>query len=344
MDAILAAVMRIVGIVTDIQARNAWIRDLLARGGSPVAEGSLLQELFTTYNLVVADNGLLASGSYGLAALAALISTARSDILAAIAALPAGSGLIIPTPSDNASAVWLATDPNSSPSNVYGNELWEPYSLALGRNVYEAFNAIYAPLFKAAGELSQNSVLNGMANYPHPDFANILPADTRLTWLTREETSFTWDDDGSGLIHGYYTVGPFPSPDWWFMLTEAAFQSLKTTLPFVGAPVWPGLAAVTLGTPVTLADGLVVAGPLHGVLVDCSTIPPGASSWNLGGMPAYYRWGEVSFVTDNGEAEEFQYLGFGLGVYCPKAMAVADSAIFRVQRLPTATVTPWLMV
>jgi hypothetical protein len=177
---------------------------------------------------------------------------------------------------------------------------------------------------------------------PNPDYADIRADDTVLSWLQRTDTSgHVWQlDANTGFAVSYTLVGSEYQYSIHCRLSDLDLPALRRRY---AAPVWPGLANVTLGAPVALADELVVAGPLHGVLVDCSTPPPGASSWVLGDQEAYYRWGEVSFISDNGQVEPFQWLGFGLGVYTPKGMTEAASAIFRVSRLPTATVTPFVI-
>jgi hypothetical protein len=198
-----------------------------------------------------------------------------------------------------------------------------------------------APLFAYS---SFNMMFAGTINPlggPEPDFADIQAGDTILSWLLRTEPRYDWVyNQYTGLVEAVSIDGLDGSVRC--LLTPPEFAALKAAVPNV-PPVWPGLANVTLGTPVALADELVVAGPLHGVLVECSTPPPGASSWVLGDQEAYYRWGEVSFVSDHGQVEPFQWLGFGLGVYTPKGMTEAASAIFRVSRLPTATVTPFVI-
>jgi hypothetical protein len=179
---------------------------------------------------------------------------------------------------------------------------------------------------------------------PTPDFTDILPDDTRMSWLQRTDLAHYWRAHSvTGEPIGTALPGD-PESDgyYWLRISESQFQLYKARLQRgLWRPVWPGLDAVVLGTPVALADGLTVVGPLHGVLVDCTTPPPGASEWILGSQSAYYRWGEVAFVTDNGEAEAFQWLAFGLGVYLPLSMALAQSAVFRVTRLPAAMVVPF---
>lgn len=109
------------------------------------------------------------------------------------------------------------------------------------------------------------------------------------------------------------------------------------------APVWPGFANVVLGTPVALADQLVVAGPLHGVLVSVTGGGSKLSEIHVGARSYLFRAGEVTFAADTGQVEPWQYIGFDEAVYVPKALYVADSARFRVLGGLTGTVTPWTL-
>lgn len=307
------------------------------------------------YSAVQSTNSTVLNADYGLPNLRSQLGAIRNqpthnysfaDVLAAL------TPVTLPTPAPitygglsaaaTADAVWGASDPNSHPANTYGNELWEPHQLALLWSYSALARHPLAPMFGYTYN-DQLTGIQSLVTYPQPNWADIRLTDTRLTWLQRTEPNLVWDAGGTGGVpHGARTLGPFPVADWYLLLTEAEFDSLKTpTAATVGAPVWRGAAHFTPGPTVALADALVVAGPLHGVLVNCSSPPPGASDWVVGNQHAYYRWGEVSFLTDHGEAEPLQFLGFGQGLYLPKSMAVASSALFRVSRLPAATVTPF---
>lgn len=108
-----------------------------------------------------------------------------------------------------------------------------------------------------------------------------------------------------------------------------------------GAPVWPGTAGVTFGSPVALSPQLVLDGPMDGVVVDVTT-PPGASGgYNVGGRALDYGQFRIAFESDHGELEPWQYFGFRQALYTPKSMARAAKARFQITAGTGGTVTPW---
>jgi hypothetical protein len=110
------------------------------------------------------------------------------------------------------------------------------------------------------------------------------------------------------------------------------------------APIWPGLAGVTLGTPVALADRVVIEEALHGVLVNVTSPPHGLGKFEIGSQSFWYRLGMLYFVSDNGDVEAAQPLGCGNAIYVPKTMAEASGALLRVKGDPEGTVTPWTLL
>lgn len=177
---------------------------------------------------------------------------------------------------------------------------------------------------------------------PTPDYAGILANDTRLTWLQRTDLDHYWGvHPATGEPVG--TAGeddPLSGGYYFCTISEAEFTRVKNHMLY-GAPVWPGIADVTPGAPVALTDGLVLAGPMHGVLLDLTVLPSGGTAWLLGATRIPYNWGQVGFMSDNGEMEAFQWLSAEHSVYLPRQLAVAASASFRVTRPCTATVTPF---
>jgi hypothetical protein len=75
------------------------------------------------------------------------------------------------------------------------------------------------------------------------------------------------------------------------------------TVEIVAAPVWPGAANVTLGSPVALADQLVVTAAMDGVIVSVTTPPSKLGSYHLGGVTLDYGAGRITFETDDGQLE-----------------------------------------
>jgi hypothetical protein len=101
------------------------------------------------------------------------------------------------------------------------------------------------------------------------------------------------------------------------------------------------LAGVTLGTAVALTDGLVVAGPLAGIIVTITAVAPPMSFYPFGTIKSYVRAGAVIFTDDNGDSEFPQPLGPADQLMLCKSMAVADTATFRVTSGVVGTAQPF---
>jgi len=108
-----------------------------------------------------------------------------------------------------------------------------------------------------------------------------------------------------------------------------------------GAPVWPGVAGVTLGQSVALTDGLHLTSAMDGVIIAITTPPSRTGTMNVGGATFDYREGQVAFEDDQGHIEMWQYLGFRNALYTPRSMQHAAGARFRVLAGAEGTVTPW---
>lgn len=106
-------------------------------------------------------------------------------------------------------------------------------------------------------------------------------------------------------------------------------------------PLWPGLAGVTLGTEVALADDLVIDGPLHGLLFTITGQPEHTQKYMFGDVASWARVGQVLFTTDRGDYERSQSFGIDAQVLTPLTMEVAASAVLRVNPNWTGTVRPW---
>lgn len=106
-------------------------------------------------------------------------------------------------------------------------------------------------------------------------------------------------------------------------------------------PAWPGLANVTLGDSVALSDGLVVTGPMHGLLFTITGYPPGAGKYVFGDVDSWQHTGGVIFCTDNGYYERAESFGLETQILVPRTMEQADSAIVRLNGGWSGTVRPW---
>jgi hypothetical protein len=186
----------------------------------------------------------------------------------------------------------------------------------------------------------------GTAYVPPIDPSTILSSDaTVLDWLNREYAvpGITWGTSGSNYVQG---TDSYASNNviYTCTLSQEDFDAIKAALYPVGqtAPVWPGLANVTLGTPLALSDGLTVPGPLDGVLIDITAVPPSTGFYPFGTLLSYSHIGGIVFVDDNGDLEEALGIGPQSQVQTPRSMSQADHAILRLKSGVTGTVTPWV--
>lgn len=106
-------------------------------------------------------------------------------------------------------------------------------------------------------------------------------------------------------------------------------------------PVWPGLAHVTMGAPVALGSSLVIPGPMHGIRVEITGTDPGTGFYDYDVDRCWRNIGAVSFVSDVGDHEHWQPLGFSRCVYVPQTMTYAASCKLHLGRGPVGTITPW---
>lgn len=107
------------------------------------------------------------------------------------------------------------------------------------------------------------------------------------------------------------------------------------------APVWPGLAGATLGASVGLSNGLVVGGPLHGLLFQVTTQPAGAGRYTFGTVSSWTKVGACIFTSDRGDHERAQSFNLDAHLVCPKEMRVAASATIRLNNNWGGTVRPF---
>lgn len=189
---------------------------------------------------------------------------------------------------------------------------------------------------------------------PVLDLSLVEEGDTVWSFLTREYPGYDWHQDGPGAWGTGGSVWVWSEPwagtvAYRCTLTDADLVSASVlnvvnniTTTSGGAPVWPGLEGVTLGSNVALTDQLVLDGPMHGILIAVTTPPSGLGRYSIGGNILDYSVGRVTFGTDNGQLEPWQYLGFRSAIFTPKTMEQADHAYFQVLGGAGGTVRTWL--
>lgn len=215
---------------------------------------------------------------------------------------------------------------------------------AAGNIQHTAFVAYENPLW----------VWHGFANLyssylPDPppvlDFSAVTPGQTLLAALTAQNPTwgFAWLDNPGGYVVA--TTLPPAGLGGGTAITDAEFRLLIDALNGLGsnlvAPIWPGLANVTMGSPVAIATGVTVTTPMQGVLIDITAVPQKQGSFLFDTSTSWRNIGALSFVDDNGQNEFPQTLGFTSAVYLPKCMAVAQAVQLRSSAGVAGTITPF---
>jgi hypothetical protein len=183
-----------------------------------------------------------------------------------------------------------------------------------------------------------------------PDLFTPLAGETLMAFLVRTRPQYEWQDN-DGTAEPWATVEPeLDSGVVRYRVrahvTSAEFAAAVAALfptapPVTVAPIWPGSANATLGTPVALSDQLVVEGPMAGLLVAVTTPPRKLGSYLVGGVTLDYGIGRISFETDAGDLEPWQYLGFRSAIYTPRSMTLATRARLQLLGGAEGTATPW---
>jgi hypothetical protein len=256
--------------------------------------------------------------------------------------LPPPGGYGGPSSGDNAAAVWayplnFGITAGTQQDNA-GN-----FAARLGNDSVVVFPTAVNPLVLQMS--FWNSLINAAIDYS--DLAGLLISDiplhtTVLAWANADVPTYTWALDPVGLVKGFRTAGS-DDAEFWINLTQFQFDQIRALAPTVAlvAPVWPGIANVTLLTPVALSAGFSITEPMDGVIVDITVPPAGRGSYSYDGVLSFQNVGSLSFFTDDGDQEFQLSLGFTSAVYCCRAMVRAAGV--RVRTVPglTGTVTPW---
>lgn len=128
-----------------------------------------------------------------------------------------------------------------------------------------------------------------------------------------------------------------------FQAVLDAIAAIPTATPTAGAPVWPGQASVTFGTPVALSNGMTIDEDMDGVIVTVTTPPTLTGRYVIGSETYDYGVGRIAFESDGGEVEPWQYLGFRAALFTPKSMLRASAVHLQVLAGAQGTVTPWVV-
>jgi hypothetical protein len=278
-----------------------------------------------------------------IADLKAFVTTQDSGLLAAIAALPAGSDIVIPSPSDNAAGVWAAIIEAGPPNATAGELLDQAGTWAEVISQYSRFPIQEDPHFSAGNLNTQaHEAFNFGAYFEGADWTTLPTYSTLLDFL-EDQLGYQgdWQDNGAGeyYLDGQQYAGR-SGPRVWCTFTVSDFAKLKAR---AGAPVWPGLANVTLGTPVAIDRGVTITEPMDGVLIAITSVDPKQMFYTYDDVKAYRHTGALAFFSDNGDLEPWQQLGFTSAVYCPRQLSRAAGVKLMSPALTVGTITPWVV-
>lgn len=248
------------------------------------------------------------------------------------------------TGSEIGDAVWLYPLPNATPfTALEAQDSMMAHFYFLGNNQY-GYSLNSQPGYAIVGiDTEQRTSFSGPSQ-PFLDFSTILPTDASIfAWAQRVYPGTTWHQ---GIDDTVYEVDSNNAGiTWWVDLTQLQFRQWKATGAAAAArvaPVWPGLANVTLGASVPLADQQVLAGPMDGVIVHLTSVPASKTSYFFATTEHdWFRIGAITFRDDHGDEEPPQLLGFDHAVYCARTMQHASSCLVRLQGAVTGTIQPW---
>lgn len=137
------------------------------------------------------------------------------------------------------------------------------------------------------------------------DFSTVAAGDaTAVDWLNRVWGDTHFVDAGGGAPGFTDDNSNFMWVPW---LQQPLFEILRDRALGVsgatGAPVWPGIAGVTLGTSVPIDTGVTVVGPMQGVLIALTSVPAEKSFFTFDTDNSYRNIGALTFQSDNGDDE-----------------------------------------
>jgi len=291
------------------------------------------------------------SNGYKLDQLAHAVAPLPSAIKALGSPMQSGEPVTLSTGGQNSlvNAIWLFTDSwGTQPAYTWlawAGELAYQHMLTDGLTVTTQpfLKLLYNNLTNAAGfqKVSPNAPL---------DWHTIQAGDaTPIAWVEREYSTYGWQPMFNFPTDTvYYPDAINANALWVLRMTQPEFDLLKLRLYPTGggtAPIWPGIAKVTLGSAVAITPPTQsLAGPMAGILLDITGGTANLPHFVVGAMDSWKAVGTLMFESDHGEAETFQLLGPRQAIYTPRTMAQAQSAQFKFIPGLTGTITPWTVM
>jgi len=320
----------------------------------------VITELELIYSGILGLNGVLTDPTFGLSALQSQIATLSGQLAIDVTALQtaiaatqqAANPVVLPSSypgtwsatiaSDSASGVW-----NTPDAFTGATTLGDLSNLAVVLSNMGAFHVNPGDSdrpFHWISNLFQTSPFPITRTFS-PEFpANtILPSDDLVSFLNGANAGWSWSWDD--VAHNWASANdPLNAGVTWYCdLNAVQFAQLQSALAgaVTGAPVWPGLAGVTLLTPVAIADGVTITEVMHGCLIAVTGYPLNRGQFSFNGVISVRNLGALAFFSDNGDEEFPQTLGFTSAVYLPKSMSSAAGLLLRTTGGVTGTITPF---
>lgn len=292
------------------------------------------------------------NSSYGLSALHDQVGT----ILVAVAALGAPQQAFSPVtlpPTTPSGGAWIDTSNAGeivwayiiSPSG-YGAAALLNFAgmVAYTNGLTQPVQILGAPFFAALANIDYAQPANTLV-LPVLDPTAVPYPQSLLDAVNAQNPLWTFDwylNQGERVVA---THGPGGSASVISTLTDDQFQDLVRNAQGITAskvaPVWPGLAGVTLGSAVALVDGIVVAGPMAGVILAITSVPNPISFYPFGSIRSFVRAGALVFTDDNGDSEFPQPFGPENQLILPVMMSSAASCTVRLPSGVVGTIQPF---
>ena len=180
-----------------------------------------------------------------------------------------------------------------------------------------------------------------------------LEGEGLTAYLLRTRPQYEWNDDGgtaepvaeATLNDGYQNfvvrLRARVSRAEWSAYVGTVYPA-PITVDVNVPPVWPGLANVTLGEPVALAQGVTITTPMDGVVVSITGASSGTMWFTYDDLRSWRNVGALTFLDEEGHAEGYQALGFTSEVYVPRRLKQASGVKVMGGRGVSGTITPWL--
>lgn len=352
---ILAFVARIFGVTNQIVNLANQIITLVTGVqsvlGEPAQQHSVDDVLLDTDTIIT----MLNDPTIGLAWIAGEIDAQAAGILAAIAGLPqVGDPVTLPTiPPSGYGSVSAVDIANGVWTDYVGSDLVTPWEYLKSLGSRSLFEKGYAEIYKTDDLFSfffppydQFGAVSG--GQPSFDWGVINPANTFLEELTLQNGAYDtgWYDGVGGMVSLHDPLG-MSSLNFITNITGLEYDVITgRSSPVSSAivpPVWPGLALVTMGSPVDIAAQITVDGPMDGVEVLITSVASNKPNVPYDTQMAYKFIGALAFVDDNGDVEPYQPLAFAQALYCPKFMTRATSVVVRADQSVVGTITPWVI-